>query len=116
MADQVEILLPKTRHNEGTNFTATAYFRDRATKASSTPTTVHYRVDDLNGNTNITPWTSVSAAASVSISITPTMNAIQGQSNRIERKQLMVKADDGLSTQAIGSVIWQVKNLYGIGT
>lgn len=116
MADQVEISLPKTRWNEAAAFTATANFRTRSTKASSIPTTVHYRVDDLTSQTAITEWTSVSTAASVSIPITSTENAIQGHSNRVERKQLLVKADDGLSTQAIGRVVWQVINHYGLGT
>jgi len=116
MADQVEIQLPKTRFSEGTNFTALVKFRDRATLAASTPTTIHYRVDDLTSSTKITDWTSVSAAANVSIALSSTENSIQGHSNRVERKQLLVKADSGLSTQAMGQVVWQVINHYGIGT
>ena len=114
MADQVEIYFPRNKYAEGTNFTATARFRTQSTGAASTPTTVHYRVDDLTSKSEITDWTSVSAAAEVSISITPTMNAIQGNNNRVERKQLMVKADSGLSTQVIGAKVWQVGNIFGI--
>lgn len=116
MADQVEIQLPKTIHNEDTNFTAVAKFFTRSTGAAATPTTIHYRVDDITSKSEITDWTSVGAASSVNIPITPTMNAINGHSNAIETKQLIVKADTGLSTQAIGSVWWKVRNLHGLGT
>lgn len=115
VSDQVEVRMPKTRHFEGTNFTVTVNFRNRSGIAAATPTTVHYRVDDITGRQMITDWTSVSAASSVDIDITPTENAINGDSNAIERRQLLVKADSGLSTQAIGRGIWQIENLQGIG-
>ena len=114
MADQIEIALPVTVMPEGTSFTATAYYRTRSTQAASTPTTVHYRVDCLSTKTALQGWTAVaSPSTSNSISITSTMNAIQDASNTAERRQLTVKADDGLSTQAIGHITWQVENLYG---
>ncbi len=116
MADQVEVSIPKTRVPEGTNFTATAYFRTRATGAASTPTTVQYRLDNITGSKVITDWTTVSPASSVTIVIKSTENAINGNNNRTERLQIMVKADDGLSTQTIGSAQWRVINLFGIGT
>ncbi len=114
MSDQVEIRIPKTRVNEKSNFTATVNFRDRATKAASTPTTIQYRIDDLTTRIEITDWTTVSAASSITIAITPTENAIQDNSSRLERRQLLVKADDGLSTQAIGQKQWQIVNYFGI--
>ena len=114
MADQVEIVLPKTKWLEETSFTVTAYFRTRSTSAASTPTTVHYRVDDLQTGKELTDWTSVTTGASVSISITSTHNEIQDDATSFERKQLLVQADRGLSTQANGKAIWRVENLHGI--
>lgn len=114
VSDQVEIRIPKTRVNEKTNFTATVHFRTRASKAASTPTTIHYRIDDLTTGIEITDWTSVSAASLITIAITPTMNTIQDNDSRIERRQLLVKADSGLSTQAIGQKEWKIVNYYGI--
>jgi len=114
MADQVEISLPKTQWLEETAFTATAYFRTRSTKLASTPTTVHYRVDDLHTGKELTGWTSVTAAANVNIPITSTHNEIQDDARAFERKQLTVQADQGLSTQANGKVFWTVENLQGI--
>jgi len=115
LSDQVEIQIPKSRVLEESNFTATAYFRTRATKAASTPTTVHYSVEDLQTKRTLTDWTSVSAASSVNISITPTMNEIQDYTHKRERRQLIVMADQGLSTQAVGRVVWVVENLRGLG-
>jgi len=114
MTDQVEITLPKTTFYEGSNFTATVNFRTRSSSGASTPTTVHYRVEDLTNKEVITDWTSVTPGSSVSISVTPTMNAIKSDVNHQERKQLIVKADSGLDTQAIGQATWRVKNLQGI--
>lgn len=114
MADQVEIRVPKTFITEETGFTATAYFRTRATGAAATPTTVHYRVDDITSQTTLKDWTSVTTGESVSISITGAMNQIQQNSSSSEHKQLIVQADRGLTTQATGRAIWKVQNIYGI--
>lgn len=111
MADTVAIQLPRPRVKEGSSFTATAYFR--ASGAASIPTNVHYRIDNLTTGEVIADWTSVSAAANVSISITATHNAIRSQCNRYERLQLSVDADHGLSTQVRESVVYEVENVRG---
>ena len=114
MSDQVEIQLPKTRYLEESTFPATAYFRTRATKAALAPTTIHYRVDCLRTGKVLQDWTTVSAAANVTISMTSTFNEIQDDSSRFERKQLIVQADQGLSTQVNGKAIWRVENVQGL--
>ena len=114
LADQVEIQIPKTKVVEETSFPATAYFRTRTTKSASTPTTVHYRVDCLKTRKVLQDWTTVVAAANVSITMTTAFNEIQDDSSRLERKQLTVQADQGLSTQINGKVTWEVRNLQGI--
>jgi hypothetical protein len=114
MADQVEIQLPKPTVNEESIFTASAYFRNRSTKAGDLPTTVHYRVDCLSTDTTVTDWTSVTPGNSVDISITSTMNKIQDSAKNSERKQIIVQADRGLSTQVTGQNTWVVKNYRGI--
>jgi len=111
MADQVEIQIPSTRVNSDSSFTATAYFRDRATAAEDTPTTVEYAVDDQTTGNSITDWTAVSAAGSVSLSITSTENAIQASHHTRERRRLTVTADRGLSTEVQGVVVWDVYNV-----
>lgn len=110
MTDQVAILIPRPKVREGSAFTATAYFRDRATAAASTPTSIKYRVDCLTTGQNLTDWTTVSAASTATIAITSTYNAIQSDSNSAERKQLTVAANYGLSTQVTETAVWEVEN------
>jgi len=102
------ISIPNLKVREGSGFTATARFVSG--KTATAPTTVKYRVDCLTTNKTLTDWTSASAAASVSISITPTENAIQDESNAYETKQLTVAADPDLSTQTREVVTWKVIN------
>lgn len=114
MADQVEIRIPKTVIQEETGFTITANFRTRSTKAASIPTTVHYRIDDLESNTVLIEWTLVTADAQVSIVIPSTVNKIKQDYKKRERKQIIVQANRGLSTQATNKRQWFVENLTGI--
>lgn len=113
MADQIEIQIPKTRIQEGSGFTATAYFRIRSTSAADTPSAVRYRLDCLTTKTQIADWTSASAASSVAISVTATHNAIIDDCNDYEWKQLTVESDNGASNQMRKTVRWRVENLYG---
>lgn len=114
MADQVEISLPKTIVLEESAFPVTVDFRTRSTKAASIPTSIRYRIDDLHSDTEVLNWTSVSAAANVTITITSSDNEILDGSTRFERKQIIVQADNGLSTQVNGTAFWKVVNLVGI--
>ena len=108
MTDQVQIQIPRPKVREGSAFTATAYFRDRATSAASTPTSIKYRVDCLTTGRTLTDWTTVSAASSATIAITSTNNAIQARGT--ESKQLTVAADYGLATQVTESAVWEVED------
>jgi hypothetical protein len=113
--DQIEIAIPLTGVPEETTFTATAYFRTRASKTASVPTTVHYRVDCLTTKTQIQDWTQVTTPAeSNAITITSAHNQIIDDAHNNERKQLTVKTDSGLSTQVIKTARWKVRNLQGI--
>ena len=115
MTDQVEIVMPLSIVYEETTFIATVYNRTRPTKASSTPTTIHYRVDCLSTKRQITDWTSVSSpAASNEITVTASENQILDDSHEYETKQLTVKLDSGLTTQQIKPTTWKVRNLQGI--
>lgn len=113
MTDQIAIQIPRPRVKEGSAFTATAYFRDRATAAADAPTAVKYRVDCLTTGKVLADWTTVSAAASVSIPLTATHNAIQSQCNRYEVRQLTVAADPDTAEQARESVTYEVENIRG---
>lgn len=113
-SDQIEIQIPKTIVNESQAFKATAYHRVRSTKLPTTPTTVEYRIDCLTTQTVLRDWTTVTPGITNSITITSADNAIQDNTNHREKKQIVVKSDDGLDTQAIGETIWLVKNIRGV--
>lgn len=106
------IQLQQPRYKERSGFSTTAYFRDND-NAASAPTTVHYRIDDIVSETNITDWTSVSAGVSVTITITPTENRMVNNINETERRQLTVSADKGLSTESRDTLLWRVVNIQG---
>ena len=117
MADQVEVTLPKTVYNEGTQFTATARFRTRATAVADTPTTVHYKIYNLTREEIVKDWTSVAAAGEVSITVTASLNDLEDNSygSVAERFELLVASNRGLSTQVIGRAPYKVRNIRGYG-
>jgi len=108
----VYIALPEPKVQEGASFTATAYFRSGGA-ASAPATNVKYRVDNLSTRKELTDWTSVTPAVSVSITITSAHNKIQQNTNDREIIQLTVAADRGETSANYDSVIWQVENVYG---
>lgn len=100
--------------NEGSFLTAIAKFWDDSTETwtAQIPTTIHYRLDNINGS-QITDWTSVSAAGSATITLTGTQNAIVDDCLEYETKQLTVMANRGLSTQYQDTFTYKVRNLSG---
>lgn len=100
--------------NEGSALTVVAKFWDDSTETwtAITPTTVKYRLDNADGS-QITDWTTVSPASSVTISLTGAQNTIVSDCRDYETKQLTVKADDGLSTQFQSTFTYRVRNLVG---
>lgn len=113
MTDQVVVMIPRPKFNEGSAFTATAYMRDRATSLASVPAAAKYRLDCLSTGQTIKDWTSLTPAASINISISATDNAILDTSNDSERKQLSVASEPGAAAQFRDVVIWDVVNLRG---
>ena len=121
--DQVAFQLPLTRVKERTAFTATVYFRDRATKSAATPASARYRIDCLTTKRVVQDWTDLTAASSIAISITPTNNKIlstiptaSGIGQRFEKKQLIVESNTGTSLVSKGRVIWTIENVFGVPT
>lgn len=109
MVDVVAIQIPKLSVKEGSSFVATAFFREDGDE--SIPTNIYYRIDNLTTNESVQDWTSVSAAADITINVTSTNNALSSQCHRTERLQLTVDADHGLSTQVRESATWDVVNV-----
>ena len=97
---------------ERNSTTVTAYFRD-SSNAAEVPTTIHYRIDDLTTGTAVKAWTSVSAASSVTISVTSSENRIISDSNVRERRQITVSADKGLDGETRDTAEWFIENIGG---
>lgn len=106
---QVEIQVPNTMVNEGSYVNATAYFRQ--SDAATTPTSAEYKVFNLSTWETTTDWTALSPAGSVSINV---LADVRCESSRQERYELIVRADSGLSTQAVGRREYRVRNLRGL--
>lgn len=113
-SDQIAFFQRKDHIREASKHVITASFRDRATAAAVTPTNVKYRIDNLTTGTVVLDWTTATAASDVSITITPTQNALQDQSNLTETRQLSVAADYALSTQFIDAITFELENLRGV--
>lgn len=116
MADQISILLPKTRVDEGSSFDVTVNFRDRATASASTPTTVDYRIYNKTESKLLRDWTSVSPASQVTITLTPEMTRILSEVNASEKYDIIVAADKWTSNEVIDSAGYQVRNIDGYGS
>lgn len=108
-----------SRVSEGSAFTAIAsYFDDASdTWATTTPTTVKYRIDRTYGSpscwSTVLDWTSLTPATSNSIAITAQQNAVTDQWAPYEKRQITVKLNDGLATQVEQTYLYRVTNLAG---
>lgn len=111
--DQVEISLAKTVFNERTQVPVTARVRTRSTALAAIPTTIEYKVYNLSTKEVIKDWTSVTAAAEISFTISAIINTIRDKSHASERLDVMVSADRGLSTEAVGRAQYKLINLAG---
>ena len=109
----VYISMPVTVVQEGSAFAAIAYFRDTAGAAGASAT-AKYRVDCLTTGKELTDWTTLTPAVSISIALTATHNAIQSQGNRFERKQLIVASDPDAADQTRDQATWKVENLHNV--
>ena len=105
---------------ESSAFTITASFFDDTNDvwATSTPTTADYRIDRVRAGDpscygEVTDWTTLTPATSISIPITATANAILDDYSRDEQRQITVRANAGLSTQYQGTYRYSVGNLAG---
>ena len=97
---------------EGQTVTVTADFR--ADGAEVLPTTVDYKVECETSRETLIGWTSVTPAASVSITVAGTANVLINESRRSERKVVTVVADRGLATQFVNAIKYDISNLQAM--
>ena len=99
--------------NEGSTAYLEISFYDKDNNAA-TPSTVTYRIDDLNSGAEIRADTSVSPASSVEITLTPDDNKILDTTSAYEKRLVTIKTtfgtDDGMNEE----YTYLVKNLAGV--
>ena len=104
--------LPLNTIGEGSSFSLGLTFWDDSAEpwTASTPTTISYRVDCTTTGASMRTWTTLTPAAATTISLASADNAINDQSRRQEGRQVTVKTDSGLSTQAQDTFTYAVSN------
>lgn len=78
------------------------------------PTTLQYRVDNPITGEVITEWTTVTPASSATVIVSGADNTVDGW--QYTRLQLTVRANAGLSTVAVASREWFVRDIAGVST
>jgi hypothetical protein len=108
--------LSRASVQEGSALTVTAKFYDDASDpwTLSAPTTIRYRVDDLNSGSEMVGWTTVTPATSASITVSGSENRILQSFSPQEGRMMTVQANAGLSTQYSETYNWFVTDIYGI--
>jgi hypothetical protein len=77
-----------------------------------TPTTLRYRIDDIETGEVIADWTTVTPASTSTVTTTGAQNTISGCGKA--RFQFTVEADHGLSTNCVSTREYIVRNLAGV--
>lgn len=101
------------RVNENSAATVDLEFYDDS-RALAAPSSIRYKVEDLETQQSLIPWTSVPAASTVTFTIPATAQAIINNQRSLEKKALVVE-----TTAANGSIhteeeIYEVRNLGGV--
>lgn len=78
-----------------------------------TPTTVRYRVEDLNSDTELKPWTALSPAAVIEFPIDASINRILRDDSDYEVKVVTIQSDYGTEVQLSQELEYKVTNLRG---
>lgn len=98
--------------NEGSTCVVAASFFAASTGAPFTPTSILYRVDDINSGAPIVASTSVTPAPSVSITVTGAQNALLSALRCVEEHQLTVTVEDSYGNVANVPIRWLVKRVF----
>ena len=99
--------------NEGTTAYLSATFSDKTGNAD-TPSTITYRIDDVRSGTEIRDATTITAASTVEISLSPTDNRILNATQSYETRRVTVVASYGASDQVTAEYTYRVTPLVGV--
>lgn len=110
MIDRIAITA-KERIQEGSALPVTLKFL--TANVSTAPTNARYRVDDPDSGAERVGWTAITPGATASITIAASANVCQS-CRQLERRELIVQADEGLSGQYVERFTYEVENLGAI--
>lgn len=110
MTDHIAITA-RERIREATALPVVARFRTAG--ADAAPTSVKYRLDDADSGCGLIEWESLSPATSISFTIPASANVCR-TCLPIERRELIVMADEGLATQYVERITYEVENIRRI--
>lgn len=110
MADRIAFTAPE-RIREATALPVVARFRVDGEDAA--PTSAKYRVDDPDSGCAHVDWTSLTPDDSISFTVPASANECRS-CRPIERRELVVMADEGLETQFVERFNYEVTNLGAI--
>lgn len=107
MADRIAFTASE-RIREATALPVVARFR--AADADAAPTSAKYRVDDPDSGDEHLGWTTLTPNTSISFTVSASANECRS-CRPIERRELVVMADEGLSTQFVERLGYEIDNL-----
>lgn len=99
--------------DEGSAAELTVTFKDKDGQPEA-PASLTYRVDCLTNNQQVRGDTALSPAATVTIQLTPSDNAIIDQNNAKEKRLVTVKANFGADDADNREYTYEVKNLIKV--
>jgi hypothetical protein len=88
--DRGQALTPRIHEGEALRLTVRPL---SANLAATTPTSMRYRIDDLDQRSAVLDWTSLTPGPSVDIVLTSALNAIRNY-RPVERRQVVIEASD----------------------
>lgn len=110
MTDRIAITA-RERIREASALPVVARFR--TADADAAPASAKYRLDDPDNGRGVIDWTSLPPAESISFTIPASANVCNG-CLPVERRELVVMADEGLATQYVERVTYEVENIHNI--
>jgi hypothetical protein len=99
--------------NEGSSADFVVSFRD-ADGDLAVPTAVRYRIDCMTTGAQIKDWTSLSAASSVTVPMTPTENVMQSESNSRETRRVTIEASYAAADKIVDFEEFTLANSMGL--
>lgn len=103
-----------TRVNEASTLRVTLSFRDPDGSPVS-PTTLDWKIRDVQSDTDVVTWTSIpTPGTSEVVDVDGADNAMVNADNTSELREILVRLDNGLTTQRYAKEQFLVVNLGGV--